>query len=130
MKRFSLVLILGIILSTVAFAQTKKDVKFLKVTHDFGTIKESIGSVTTSFEFINQGKFPIVIQGVKASCGCTTPSYTREPVLPNKKGVVTASYSTIGRPGNFNKTLTVYTNTPDTVYILTIKGTVIADVKR
>lgn len=84
-----------------------------------------MGAVTTQFEFTNTGKSPVIIKRVSASCGCTTPSYTREPVLPGKKGVISAKYSTVARPGTFNKTITVYTNVPDTVYVLTIKGNVV-----
>lgn len=124
MKKLGLLLIFSILLSGVAFSQSAPSAEFKKTTHDFGTIKEELGAVTTQFEFTNTGKKPLIIQRVSSSCGCTTPSYTREPVLPGKKGVVTAKYSTVGRPYGFNKTITVYTNVPDTVYILTIKGDV------
>lgn len=126
MKKLALLFVLGFMVTGVTFAQTnKKDVKFVKVVHDFGAVKESVGFVTTDFEFKNAGKAPVVITGAQASCGCTTPSYTKEPVVPGKKGVITARYSTTGRPGNFNKTISIYTNIPDTVYVLTIKGNVI-----
>ena len=49
--------------------------KFERTEHNFGTIKEEIGAVTTQFEFTNTGNAPLVIQRVTASCGCTTPSY-------------------------------------------------------
>ena len=99
-------------------------IKFNETEHDFGTIKEEIGSVSTQFEFTNTGKSPLIIQRVSASCGCTTPSYTKEPILPGKSGKIDATYSTTARPGAFNKTITVYTNVPDTVYVLSIKGNV------
>ncbi len=129
MKKIGLLLIFSVVLSGVALAQAKPEAKFKKNEHNFGSIKESLGAVTTQFEFTNTGKTPLIIQRVSASCGCTTPSYSREPILPGKKGNVTARYSTTGRPGNFNKHLTVYTNVPDTVYVLTIKGNVIPDQK-
>lgn len=124
MKKLSLILLFSFVLGSVAFAQSNPEAKFTKKEHDFGTIKEEIGSVATQFEFTNTGKTPLIIQRVSASCGCTTPSYTREPVLPGKKGEIDVKYSTVARPGNFNKTITVYTNVPDTVYVLTIKGNV------
>ena len=108
----------------MAFAQQKPEMTFARTEHNFGTIKEELGAVTTQFEFTNTGKSPLIIQRVSASCGCTTPSYTREPVLPGKKGTISAKYSTIRRPGTFHKTITVYTNVPDTVYVLNIKGNV------
>ena len=125
MKKLGLFLMLSVLLSGSAFAQSKPEANFKKNEFNFGAVKESLGAVTTEFEFTNTGKSPLIIQRVSASCGCTTPSYSREPILPGKKGKVAARYSTVGRPGNFNKHLTVYTNVPYTVYVLTIKGNVI-----
>ncbi len=97
--------------------------KFKQEKHDFGTIKE--GTVATySFEFTNTGKTPVVISNVQPSCGCTTPEWTREPVMPGKTGKVTASYNSAGRPGNFNKTVTVMNNGEVSQIILAIQGNV------
>ena len=124
MKKLSLAVLLAVLVSGVAFAQEKPGMNFKKTEHNFGTIKEEIGAVSTQFEFTNTGKSPLIIQRVSASCGCTTPSYTKEPILPGKNGTISATYSTVRRPGTFNKTIRVYTNVPDTVYVLTIKGNV------
>jgi hypothetical protein len=124
MKKLSFIFLLSMFVGGAALAQQKPDMDFKRTEHNFGTIKEELGAVTTQFEFTNTGKSPLIIQRVSASCGCTTPSYTREPVLPGKKGTISAKYSTVRRPGTFNKTITVYTNVPDTVYVLTIKGNV------
>ena len=125
MKKLSFILLFTLFISGTAFAQQKPSMDFARTEHNFGTIKEEMGAVTTQFEFTNTGKSPLIIQRVSASCGCTTPSYTREPVLPGKKGTISAKYSTERRPGSFKKSITVYTNVPDTVYILTIKGNVV-----
>jgi Protein of unknown function (DUF1573). len=125
MKKLSLILLFSIMIGGVAFAQSAPEMDFKKTEHNFGSIKEEIGAVTTQFEFTNDGSSPLIIQRVSASCGCTTPSYTREPILPGKKGKIDVKYSTVRRPGTFNKTITVYTNVPDTVYVLTIKGNVV-----
>ena len=124
MKKLGILLIFSILLSGSIFAQAKPDAQYKKNVHDFGTIKEEMGAVSTQFEFTNKGDSPLIIQRVSTSCGCTTPSYTQEPILPGKKGNITVKYSTVGRPFGFKKTITVYTNAPDTVYILTIKGDV------
>lgn len=124
MKKTFTILLFSIFLSGIAFAQQKPSIAFKKNMHDFGTIKEELGAVTTEFLFSNTGKTPVIIQRVSTSCGCTTPSYTREPILPGKDGKVIVKYSTVGRPYPFNKNVTVYTNVPDTVYVLTIKGKV------
>lgn len=124
MKKLSLIVLFAV-LGSVAFAQQKPEMVFEKTEHNFGTIQEEIGAVTTQFEFTNTGNSPLIIRRVSASCGCTTPSYSREPILPGKKGMIAAKYSTTARPGTFNKSITVYTNVPDTVYVLRIKGNVI-----
>jgi len=97
--------------------------KFKQEKHDFGTIAE--GTIATySFVFTNTGKTPVVISNVKPSCGCTTPDWTREPVMPGKTGKVTASYNSAGRPGIFNKTVTVMNNGEASQIVLGIQGTV------
>jgi hypothetical protein len=124
MKKIGLTFLLTVMLSNV-FAQSKPEVKFNKNIYDYGSVKEEVEVAVSDFEFTNTGKTPVVIQRVIASCGCTAPTYTREPVLPGKKGSVKVAYHTTHRPGNFRKNIRVYTNVPDTVYTLTIKGHVI-----
>lgn len=125
MKKISFTLLLTIMMSGVLFAQKKPDVAFKKNVHDYGSIKEEVEVAVSDFEFTNIGTSPVVIQRVIASCGCTAPTYTKEPVLPGKKGNIKVAYSTTYRPGTFRKNIRVYTNVPDTVYTLTIKGNVI-----
>ena len=83
--------------------------KFKKEEHNFGTIPEG-PAVSFDFEFKNEGKEPIILSTVQASCGCTTPSWSKEPILPGKCSKITATYNTQGRPGNFVKTITVNSN--------------------
>lgn len=118
-------MLFGIMISGALFAQ-KKDaaVSFKTTSHNFGSIKEE-GKVNCEFEFTNTGKSPLIINRVQASCGCTTPSYTKEPILPGKTGKIDVAYNTVNRPGSFTKSINVYTNVPDTVYTLYIKGSVI-----
>ncbi|QRX64461.1 DUF1573 domain-containing protein [Dysgonomonadaceae bacterium zrk40] len=125
MKRATLLIFTVMLCSLMAFSQEKPGMEFEKTEHNFGTIKEEMGAVTTQFEFTNTGTTPLIIRRVSASCGCTTPGFTREPILPGKKGIISAKYSTVARPGTFNKSITVYTNVPDTVYVLRIKGNVL-----
>ena len=123
MRKTGLIIILSMFMSAV-FSQNKPVMEFERNEHNFGLIKEEIGAVTTQFKFKNEGESPLIIQRVASSCGCTTPTYTKEPVLPGQEGVISARYSTVRRPGTFNKTIRVYTNVPDTVYVLTIRGNV------
>ncbi len=125
MKRGILFILCSILTISVAFSQEQPNIKFEKTTHDFGEISEEDGNATCDFWFVNTGKAPLVISRVTASCGCTTPSWTREPIAPGAKGVITATYTTAGRPGPFTKTITAYTNIPEnSTIILTIKGNV------
>ena len=66
----------------------------------------------------------MIISNVQASCGCTTPKWTNEPVAPGKTGVITASYNSSGRPGPFTKSITVTSNAKSTPKVLTINGVV------
>jgi len=94
-------------------------------THDFKKVAEEVGQVACTFEVTNTGTAPLIINSVRASCGCTTPSYTTQPILPGQKGEVKVAYSTTNRVGAFSKFVTVFTNVPDTTYRLNIKGEVL-----
>ena len=76
--------------SVVALAQ-EPVITFNETTHDFGKINEADGKVTTIFEFINEGMTPLVLTNVRASCGCTTPKWTHEPIEPGQKGQITVN---------------------------------------
>lgn len=94
-----------------------------KKSHDFGTIEEGV-QATVTFTFKNTGNDPLVLNSVKASCGCTTPKWTKEPIAPGEEGVITAIYNSKGRPGNFTKTITVKHNGEGGTEFLTIRGVV------
>jgi len=98
--------------------------KFETDNHDFGNVAEGT-MATYEFKFKNTGNQPVVIANVQASCGCTTPDWTKTPVLPGKMGIIKAMYSSAGRPGVFNKTVTVTSNAVEPSKVLSIKGTVL-----
>jgi hypothetical protein len=112
-----------IALSTSAVFSQSGAFKFSDEKHDFGLIDEGL-MATHEFEFVNTGTTPIIITDVKASCGCTTPFWTKEPVAPGAKGSIKASYNSEGRPGVFNKSITVTSNAVEPTTVLTIKGVV------
>jgi hypothetical protein len=103
-------------------AQTK--MQLAATEHDFGTFKEEAGRQTFDFIVTNTGTDPLVIQNVVASCGCTTPEWTKQPIPAGGKGKITAIYDPKDRPGPFNKTLSVYANAKPEVVVLVIKGEV------
>jgi hypothetical protein len=85
---------------------------------------EAAGVQTTTFTFKNTGTSPLILNSVKASCGCTTPKWTRDPIAPNGSGEITVSYNPKNRPGAFNKTVTVGSNAENATVVLTISGSV------
>ncbi len=122
MKKVCLI-ISTFILSISLMAQPA--MKLSQTEHNFGTFKEEAGRQTHEFLVTNSGNSPLVIQNIVASCGCTTPEWTKQPIPPGGKGKITAIYDPQNRPGAFNKTLSVYTNSKPEVVVLSIKGEVI-----
>ena len=104
-----------------SYAEATFEVK----SHDFGTIKEANGPVTCTFEFTNTGDKPLLIIDATASCGCTRPEFPTKPIKPGKKGKIKVTYSPIGRPGAFKKTVKIKTNGKERTTTLRIEGTVI-----
>ena len=99
-----------------------EDLAFSDMTHDFGTVLEG-PDATCKFTFVNKGNEPLVIQKAQASCGCTVPTYSKDPIAPGATGTIDVAFHTAGKPaGNFNKTITVTSNAG--VKVLNIKGVV------
>ncbi|MDR2816823.1 MAG: DUF1573 domain-containing protein [Proteiniphilum sp.] len=94
-------------------------------SYDFGTIKESGGKVSHTFVIKNDGTQPLVITRVIASCGCTTPDWTKEPIAPGKTGEILVTYDPQGRPGSFAKTVSIYSNGKKGSQVVAIRGEVI-----
>ena len=80
MKKIVLCLMMMLAGLSYVSAQAKADIKFDKTTHDFGTMPVDTGAVACTFTFTNVGDAPLVIHQAWASCGCTVPEYTQEPV--------------------------------------------------
>ncbi len=113
----------------VSVAQTAK-IEFKENTYDFGKVPEEGGNISHQFVFTNTGSAPVIIQGVSTSCGCTASEWSSDPVLPGKTGHITATYSPMGRPRGFVKSLTVRSNAEPSTHALFIKGYVIPRVPK
>ncbi len=111
------------------FAQLSEPLFFREKAHDFGDIKEEDGAAVFEFVLTNRSARPVKIILVNPSCGCTTPDWTREPIAPGSNGFVKASFDPKGRPGYFNKSLTVTTDWDGNAMVLQIKGNVINPAK-
>jgi hypothetical protein len=124
--------VLVMLLVCVSFngiAQLAEPLYFREKTHDFGDIKEEDGPAVVEFDITNKTTRPISILSVKPSCGCTTPDWSKEPIAAGATGFIKASYDPKGRPGYFNKSLTVTTDWDGTPIVLQIKGNVLNPAK-
>lgn len=104
----------------------KGEMTFEKMRHDFGVFAQDTATVTCEFVFTNTGKAPVIIHQASASCGCTVPEYTLEPIMPGCKGKITVTYNGKGkRPGVFRKSITIHNNGKQTPIRLYIEGEMI-----
>ncbi|MBK7850910.1 MAG: DUF1573 domain-containing protein [Bacteroidetes bacterium] len=98
------------------------EITFENETHDYGTIKQGADG-SCEFKFKNTGKEPLIISNAKGSCGCTVPTWPKEPIMKGQTGVIKVHYDT-KRVGAFTKTVTLNSNAKTDPKILTIKGVV------
>ncbi len=126
MKRFLQTMAVFCLVAAVSigFANAQSKIAFEETQHNFGSFMEAAGVQTTVFKFKNTGTAPLILNNVKASCGCTTPKWTRDPIAPNGSGEITVSYNPANRPGVFTKTVTVTSNAENSTVVLTISGSV------
>ncbi|WMJ72778.1 DUF1573 domain-containing protein [Cytophagaceae bacterium ABcell3] len=99
------------------------EVSFKEMEHDFGTILEGevVGHV---FKFTNTGDKPLRILDAKASCGCTVPEWTKDPIAPGEEGKLEVKYNSSGKSGVIDKTVTVTANTDPAETVLHVKANV------
>lgn len=111
-KIFTHLLLIAVMLvagMSTSYAQAK--IEFDKLTNNFGTFSESNPVQKCTFTFTNKGDKPLIINQAVASCGCTVPTYTKTPIMPGGKGVISVTYNGKGKfPGHFKKTITIRTN--------------------
>ena len=126
MKKLLLFAIAMVMAFTVSAQEQKQIIEIAEKTYDFGTIKEEDGRVSHVFTFKNVTEGALTIKNVRASCGCTTPAWSREPIAPNAEAQITVTYNASGRPGAFHKsvTVTLSNGTEDFTHVLFIKGKV------
>jgi hypothetical protein len=123
MKKIFSTLFMALI--AVAMMGQEPVITFEKTEHDFGKIHEEDGRVSVEFSFKNEGMSPLVLSNVRASCGCTTPKWSKEPIEPGQTGSITVTYNPNGRPGRFQKTVTITSNAKESTTRVYIKGEVI-----
>lgn len=107
---------------TTPVLDTPQCYRFDRTSIDCGTIKEGIIQKFV-YTLYNCSNKPLIIKNVQSSCGCVTPNWSSEPIMPGKTTEIIAQYNSMSRPGTFTKTLTVSFN-DGTVMVLTLKGNV------
>jgi hypothetical protein len=125
MKKTLLLIVSGLFLAFALNAQTpflkpstpvntsKEEVLVLKeASYSFGKIPQG-RPVIHVFEIANTGKDPILLENVQASCGCTTPEWSREPIAPGATATIKVGYNAYA-DGHFNKTVTIFYNNGQT----------------
>lgn len=116
---------LACLCAAAAFAAPDAGIEWLGKTHHFGAFHESDGAVSCTFRFVNHSGHAVAVGGVRTSCGCTTPEYSRTPVASGDTGAIEVSYHPEGRPGRFAKQITVTFSGDGDSHKLGIDGTVV-----
>ncbi len=99
---------------------------FTESEHDFKDIPANT-TVEHTFEFTNTGKTPLLIENAQAACGCTVPSWPKEPIAPGMKGQIKVQFDSRGKTGIQNKQVTIRANTQPSITNIAIRGNVLSD---
>lgn len=114
----------GIISNEIAQDPYKQPLMlFDSLSHDFGTIIEG-EMVVCYFDYGNSGESELIINSVDATCGCTTPDWSKEPLQPGEKESLKIIFDASGRSGQQRKVVTVRSNASNSIVQLTIKANV------
>jgi len=98
-------------------------VELVEDTYDFGQVTEGT-KVEHEFRFKNTGGSPLIISNVQASCGCTTPEYSKNPIAPGEEGLVKVVFNSAGQMGKQHKVVTVTSNAVSKNTLLHLRGEV------
>ncbi len=134
MKKIALLLFVGIFglsinaqdqLATTKIDENAPIFKFENEVVDYGEIARNSDGVKL-LKFTNVGKSPLIITNVKGSCGCTVPTWPKEPIMPGDSGEIGIKYAT-NRIGAFSKTVTITSNATKPSVVIQVKGKVLND---
>ena len=126
MKKIGMLLCL--LIATGIFAQAPDEIVFKTTTHSFGKIKQNVPA-TYVFTFTNNGAKPAVIEFANAECGCTTPEYSKDPILKGKTSNIKVTYNA-ANPGTFKKNVNIKFVNMQLPITLTIDGEVITAIAK
>lgn len=123
-KRLTTILAGLLLVTSTILAQNNAQISTDEPSFNFGTIAEEKGLANHTFIIKNTGTSPLVITRITASCGCTQPEWSKEPIAPGQTGEVLVTYNPKGRPGPFYKTISIFSNAQKSSYTIGIKGNV------
>ena len=121
-----IILLVAVLVSVIGFSQAKIEFKDKDNTIDYGTVSKDSDSGIRTFEFTNTGNAPLILTNVKSTCGCTIPTFSKDPILPGKTGKIDVKYNM--NPGPIVKTITVESNAVNVengLVAIKIKGLVV-----
>ena len=121
-QTFTVIILLMVFICAMAQDSINDKIIFDKTVHDFGIIDKG-SKAECVFSFINKSQTPVAVTRVEASCGCTVPTWSKEPVKPNNSGEIKVKYNT-NITGLFVKTITIFTTLDKEPLTLTVKGEV------
>ena len=104
--------------------QSLATMDFKDTVKDFGTVKDG-ETVTMEYEFTNNGKTPLIISNASGSCGCTVADFPKEPLQPGHSSSVKVQFSSAGKVGHQEKSVSLTTNSVRGQHNLYIKGEVV-----
>jgi hypothetical protein len=123
-KPYLIIAIFCFCINLAVSAQGEAKISVNELIYNFGTIEEADGPASHVFTVRNEGTEPLVITRITASCGCTQPEWSKEPIAPGKTSDIKVTFNPKGRPGPFYKTISIYSNAQKKSYSVGIKGTV------
>lgn len=125
--QYALSLLIGLLLSVSAWAQNEPTkpaegpvMTFETKVVDYGDIERKSERKRT-LKFTNTGTEPLVISNARGSCGCTVPTWPKEPIMPGESSEMVITYDT-NRPGKINKTVTITTNEGANPHVIKVVG--------
>ncbi|HAS59822.1 MAG TPA: hypothetical protein DCS64_15320 [Algoriphagus sp.] len=131
MKKLGLILTLfAMVFAFQANAQSESGavITFKEKSVDFGDISQG-DKVSHTFELTNTGTTPLIISNVAATCGCTVPSWPKDPIAPGAKAKIEVSFNSAGKMGKQNSVVRIYSNASEPIEKVSLISNVLPKTK-
>lgn len=109
-------------------SQSGAEITFKEKSIDFGDITQG-DKVEHTFELTNTGSAPLIISNVAATCGCTVPSWPKEPIAPGKTSEIKVSFNSAGKMGKQNSVVRIYSNASEPIEKVSLISNVLPKTK-